>query len=169
MADEKNTKHNTAIYDDILKKAHEFLEEAEKEYGPKIHYAIDAAKDKIADLEEYTVEEVEKIGEYLKRDLQDAARFSGELKDWLSFETTLIENHLLGAFSVMVDHTREQLNQFEAQARQFGEWRTGEITSFGTLICKSCGEVLHFHKSGHIPPCPKCQGSTWRRPNDAED
>ncbi len=163
MTDEKNTKHHPELYDDLLKKAHEFIDEAEKEYAPKIQYAIDSAKDKIAELEEYTVEEVGKVGDYLKRDILDAARFGGEFVDWLKFESALIEDRILEAFAVMVDHTREELDRFKEEAMLYGEWRTGETTGIGTLACRQCGETLHFHKTGQIPPCPKCQGSHWRR------
>ncbi|MCK5669240.1 MAG: hypothetical protein KAI15_09155, partial [Gammaproteobacteria bacterium] len=40
---------------------------------------------------------------------------------------------------------------------------TGEIAGFGTLVCDECGEKLHFHKSGHIPPCPKCHKTSFHR------
>ena len=39
----------------------------------------------------------------------------------------------------------------------------GEITAFGTLQCKSCGEVIHLRGPGRIPPCPRCHGTTYRR------
>ncbi len=40
---------------------------------------------------------------------------------------------------------------------------TGEIIGAGTLVCDQCGEKLHFHKAGKIPPCPKCHGTTFHR------
>lgn len=150
-------------YDSLLHKTRELMEETEKEFAPKVQYALDTAKEKLSALEELTVEETEKLADYLKRDLVDAAEFGGELKDWLQFETALIEDRLLDAFSTMVDHTREELDRIRAEAIRFGEWHTGEITSIGTLQCKQCGELLHFHKSGHIPPCPKCQGTSYKR------
>jgi hypothetical protein len=42
-------------------------------------------------------------------------------------------------------------------------YRTGEITGPGTLVCDNCEERLHFHKAGHIPPCPKCHGVIYHR------
>ncbi|MDH5595020.1 MAG: zinc ribbon-containing protein, partial [Gammaproteobacteria bacterium] len=44
-----------------------------------------------------------------------------------------------------------------------GEWHTGEVVGVGTLRCKACGELLHFHATGHIPPCPKCQKTVFNR------
>jgi hypothetical protein len=33
-------------------------------------------------------------------------------------------------------------------------YKTGEITSAGTLICDQCGGILHFYKAGKYPPAP---------------
>jgi predicted RNA-binding Zn-ribbon protein involved in translation (DUF1610 family) len=63
----------------------------------------------------------------------------------------------------MVDETRETLKGFEQEASRVGEWHTGEVVGIGTFECKSCGEVIHFHKPGHMPPCPKCRSSKYRR------
>ena len=40
---------------------------------------------------------------------------------------------------------------------------TGEVTGAGTLVCDKCGEKLHFHKAGKIPPCPKCHATQFHR------
>lgn len=156
------------FYDDLMKKAHDFLDEADKEFGPKIDYAIAQAKEKMSELEELTSEEVDKLGEYLQRDLVDAAEFSGGLGDWLRFDLDLIEDRILEVFSSMVDQTRLELDRLKQDAIRYGEWHTGEITGIGTLKCKTCGELLHFHQSGHIPPCPKCQGTRYARQSDQD-
>lgn len=151
------------FYDELLKKAHDFLEEADKEFGPRIEYAISRAKEGVSELEELTVEELDELGECLQRDIVDAAEFDGDLREWLQFDVDLIESQVLGWFSTMVDHTRLELDRLRENAIRYGEWHTGEITGIGTLQCKTCGELLHFHKSGHIPPCPKCKGSRFSR------
>jgi predicted RNA-binding Zn-ribbon protein involved in translation (DUF1610 family) len=137
------------------------------EAGKGMQHALDAAMEKASELGELSREEAEKVSEYVKRDLQDAAEFiseSGdELRDWLRFDMAVVENSLLDLFSDMVDHTRDALTRLELRANALGEWHTGEITSIGTLQCKGCGEKLHFHHTGHIPPCPKCHGTAFRR------
>lgn len=125
------------------------------------------AVEKLYELEELSHEELDRISDYLRRDLHDAAQFINvngrELKAWLNFDLELVEDKLLDMFSLLVDKTRVELNQFEQEATLVGEWHTGEITGIGTLECKGCGEHLNFHKPGHIPPCPKCRGSRYRR------
>ena len=63
----------------------------------------------------------------------------------------------------VADQTSQALRGFAEQAREASVYHTGEITAPGVLACTACGETLHFHKTGHIPPCPKCQATTFRR------
>ena len=132
-----------------------------------LKHAIQLAKDKAVDMGELTREEAEKIGDYLVRDLEDAGHYlantDGDLKDWLRFDLELIEARLLEMFALVADKTKLELMQLAERARRAGEYHTGNITSIGTLQCAGCGELLHFHATSHIPPCPKCHGSIFRR------
>jgi rubrerythrin len=154
-------------YEKMLERSKTFLAETGHAIAPKVDLAVESAKEKAAELGELTLGEAEKIAEYLKRDLQDAAEFltdeNNELRDWLRLDVELVEDRILDALSLLVDRTKVDLAEFAEQAQRFGEWHTGEITGPGTLVCKECGEVLHFHKTGHIPPCPKCHATAYRR------
>lgn len=159
-------------YHRMLERVRHRLDEFEHETAPKLQHAIDEARERATELGELTREEAERVGDYLRKDLEDAATFvseSGrELGNWLNFDWNLIERGLADLFARAVDRTRVELEQFSERAAALGEWHTGEVTAMGTLQCKSCGEVLHFHGPGHIPPCPKCHGTTFRRLTDAE-
>ncbi len=89
---ENNNNHTTA-YERMLSRVKEFTGEASEELGPKVHYAIESAKEKAYELGELTREETEKIGEYVKRDITDAADYMSdqrkELSDWLKFDVSL--------------------------------------------------------------------------------
>jgi len=150
-------------YNAMLTRAAEALHHGEA--GAK--QALDKAMQKSSELGELSREEAERVGGYLKRDVSDAARFindSGkELGDWLSFDLAAVEMGLGQLFSSVVDQTRLALTDLELRANALGEWHSGEVVSIGTLQCKSCGEVLHFHHTSHIPPCPKCHGTSYRR------
>ncbi len=134
---------------------------------PGIHDRIEAAKEKAVELGELTAEEAEKIGTYLRRDLRDAAEYMAktgkELREWLSLDLDLIEERLLKMFSVMVDHTMVELDRLAREAWKSEHLLTGEITAMGTLRCADCGKEMHFRATGHIPPCPKCHGTTFTR------
>lgn len=157
-------------YEQMLERSKAFLNKAGLEITPKLDYVIETAKEKASELGELTREEADKIAGYLKRDVEDAAAFladeNSELRDWLRLDIELVEAQIIDALSLLVDQTKVDLADLAEQAQRFGEWRTGEITGPGTLVCKDCGEVLHFHKTGHIPPCPKCKATTYRRAID---
>ena len=157
-------------YKQLLETSKEILDVTKKEATPAVLDAIDKGKEKAAELAELTSEEIDKVSDYVIRDLHDAAEYIAvgerELGDWLRIDALLIEDKFLDAFSHMVDHTKVALDEIAANAKRATEWHTGEITSAGTLVCEKCGEVLHFHNAGHIPPCPKCHATVFNRVED---
>ncbi len=164
---EHNDKQSHA-YDQMLERTKEFIGEASKEAQPHLKKAMEYAKEKAVELGELTREEAEDVAKYLRRDVQDAAKFLGEhgdeIKDWLRLDLLLIETKLLDMFSQVVDKTRLELDRIAMEADAQG-WHTGQTTGIGTLQCLECGEQLHFHKTGRIPPCPKCSHTEFNRIN----
>ena len=160
---------------DVLGEAYELMLErvmadfrkAKEKSAPVLHRLIDEAKEKALELEELTREEAEKVAEYIKRDLADAGEYlaetGGELKDWLGFETELIESSLLDLIMQASDKTTVELLKFKEDLELGPTYHTGEIAGPGTLICDQCGEQLHFRRAGRIPPCPKCHGTSFHR------
>jgi hypothetical protein len=134
-----------------------------------MHKFIDAAGEKAVELEEVSREDAEKLAAYLKRDLNDASSYLSETGrewgDWLGFETTLLEAGFLELLSEAADPTTLELLKLKQDAELASIYRTGEITGPGTLACDKCGEKLHFHKAGKIPPCPKCHATVLHRQN----
>ena len=76
---------------------------------------------------------------------------------------------MLETFSAVADQTSLQLRNWAEQARQASLYRTGEVTGPGALICTACGAEMHMHKTGRIPPCPKCHGTGFKRASEAEE
>ena len=157
-------------YQRMLERVRSAIETAEKDTWPHLHDKIAEAKEKAVELGELTREEAEKLGDYLKRDLTDAAEFmtrtGKELREWLSFDLDVIEDRLMNMFALMVDHTREELQRLAEQARESEYLHTGEMTAMGALRCEDCGKEISFHTPGHIPPCPACQGTRFSRVAD---
>jgi len=131
-----------------------------------LHNTVDTIRDDVVALNKFSDDEIVKLEGYLKRDLIDAARYldhtGKELKDWLGFDLALIKHELWERFSAAADQTTVALDHLKLQAEIVG-YRTGEITGLGRLVCDQCGEKLHFHKPGHIPPCPKCNTTHFHR------
>jgi hypothetical protein len=134
---------------------------------PGIKQAIQQAEEKASELSELGKEEWEKLSDYVKRDIQDAAEILAEngeqLSNWLEFDSKFFESSFSDWVAQVADPTRLELEQLANTARMVGEWHTGEITGVGTLKCQSCGEILHFEDAGHIPPCPKCHHTVFKK------
>ncbi len=155
-------------YERMLEHIRHLGDQAGRHARPALRHLIDAAELKMIELNELTREEAVKIGAFLQRDIEHAAAYLNrpeprELIDWFKFDVGLIESRLLELFTGVADQTRLGLLALERQAQLASEYHTGEITGIGTLCCAACGEALHFHTTRHIPPCPKCRGTNFKR------
>ncbi len=154
-------------YEAMYEQVADDLHRTEDKTGPLIHELIDGAKDKIKDLEEIAEEDAEKLAVWLKRDLDEVTNYVSEteyaLKDWLGFETSLIENAMIHTLLESTDRAKLALLKMKKSIHEPYDYHTGEVAGFGTLICDECGEKLHFHKAGKIPPCPRCHETSFHR------
>lgn len=167
MSDKKNdpVEKMVAAYETMLERVNQFSDKA----GPVLKEGIDQARETAVELGELSREEAEKIAAYLERDMKDAAEFIVEtgqdFKDWFKFDVQLIEAKLFDMFASVADQTSVELRELAERAKRASRLKTGEITGPGTLECVECGEQLHFDKPGHIPPCPKCRATEYKRVN----
>lgn len=166
MSDDTKNKWVEA-YKQMLENAKEWIVEARHETGPVVDESLEKAREKLEDVGEFTKEETEKLSEFLRNDLHSAAEYIAagerELGDWLRLDLLYLEDKTMEAFSQMVDQTKLELDRIKYRADHLGTWRSGEITAPGVLVCDSCGEKLHFENTGHVPPCPKCHGTEFKR------
>ena len=167
-------KSNTGDPFDVLSKAYETMYEnaasslhkLKDRDLPALHKVLDQARDKAVEIDELTESDAVQLTHWLKRDLEHAfsylAESSHEIKDWLGYETSLLESEFFYLLLQTADQTTVELQQFKENA-QHPEYHTGEISGPGTLTCDECGEKLHFYKAGKIPPCPKCHSTIYHR------
>jgi hypothetical protein len=151
----------------MLERVDAMLEAAEKSAIPTLRKSLEQARDKAVELNELTREEAERVSGYVERDMKEAARFLSEtgtdFGNWLKFDLKLIESRMLEMLANVADRTRVELGRLAENARSASYYNTGEITGPGTLVCTGCGKALHFHKTGHIPPCGVCRGTVFKR------
>ncbi len=157
-------------YDRISELAQKILHEKDSKNAKAVAESVHEAKELLLKAGEIPQQHAEDIATSILRDLHDAATSllmeERDLTDWLRLDLLLIEKKALHRFQTLVDFTKVGLSHLKKTLQRLDEWRTGEITTIGTLQCKKCGEILHFHKTGRIPPCPKCQGTTFQRIKD---
>jgi predicted RNA-binding Zn-ribbon protein involved in translation (DUF1610 family) len=75
----------------------------------------------------------------------------------------------MDVLSRVADHTRLEIQQFEHDLEAGPPWNSGEVTGPGTLVCDSCGGIIHFHATGYIPECPECGHTVYHRKTVREE
>ena len=160
-------KRTIAAYNRMMERVKSALDTAEKNTLMNLRQGVEKAAGIAEQLGELTRDEAERIGTYLQRDLHDAGKYLAEsgndMRSWLRFDIELIEDRLLDLFGSVADRTRLEWLELEQRAHDGPDYHSGEITGPGSLLCKACGQEIHFHATGHIPPCPSCHGSQFVR------
>ena len=154
-------------FDHMVENVSKAMHEAEEALAPTIDEMIQSAQILASDIHKLSKEESEKLGEALKRDIHKAHKTLNqqkkELKDWLSFDLTLVEDKFIELIARAADKSWLDFRDFESQSKQGEVYRTGEVCSAGTLCCKSCAQTMNLSKTSHIPPCPKCHHTEFYR------
>ena len=154
-------------YNTMMQRLKTGWHDLEERARPSLEEALETVSEKASELGELSREEAEHVADYLRKDLKEAGEYLAEngkeLKDWLSFELEFAESKAAELLASLANTTRIELDKIAERARMVGEWHTGEITGVGMLKCSQCGEVLHFEKPGHVPPCPKCRGTDYKK------
>ena len=167
MGEKAGTERFVQAYNRMLKHAEQTLNSVVSHSESDLVHALASAKDNAVELGELTREEAEKVHHFVSRDLyavgKHLAEEEREVADWLRLGLLVVEQGLLNRFSNLAQTAKLELKHLEKAKRRFDEWHTGELTTIGTLSCKDCNELIHFQHTGHIPPCPKCHATVFKR------
>lgn len=131
--------------------------------------ALEIAKEKTSSLGGHTQEEINKIADYVMRDVEHVATSptlaeeNDSLSEWLKFDIDLIENFALDAFLDIADKTKVKLAALEMEAKQYHPYKSGEVASPGTFVCDACGKQIAFKSTSLIPECPECNSHSFSR------
>ncbi len=159
MSDQKLPK----AYAGLLKKVRQAKNEGIKigeAYWEKLHQEL-------IDIEHLNAEESKVVVEALQRDLQEAKHVLKDIgkaiSDWLSFDTAVIEDKFEDWIALVADDTEVDWLLLGKQWNEMDTYHTGDLIGIGVLECTNCGQLLHFHAPGHVPPCPHCHGTEFKR------
>jgi len=154
-------------YDVMMKRVEHGLATATAGSETVLAHALYAAHRTAVDLGELTREEADKVHEFVSRDLYNAGQQLAvgerEVADRLRLGTLSVEKALLERFARLAQAAELELRHLDKARRRLAEWHTGEVTGIGVLRCRHCGELLHFERTGRIPPCPRCHASVFER------
>lgn len=152
-------------YDDLMGHLYEAMDDTLHSVAD----AVEIAKEKTSALGGHTQEEINKIADYVMRDVEHIATSTplpdqnNSLSEWLKFDIELIENFALDAFMEIADKTRVKLAALEMEAKLYHPYKSGEVASPGTFVCGACGKQIAFKSTSIIPECPACKGNSFTR------
>jgi len=167
-SDKQNETSLIEAYNQMMARVRDSIDNAEAHAIPTLQKSIEQAKDQAIHLGEISLDEAEEIGDFIKRDINDAAEYlmetSHEFSEWLMLDIDIIEQKVVELFLSVADKTRIELEQLSHIASSIPtQYRSGEITGPGSLICSNCDKMIQFRTTGTIPDCNQCGGNIFKR------
>ncbi len=154
---QNNDQDEVRLYEKFVTRTEELLENGKK----TLDETIKRAGDELITAGNFTKEQAEKVSVFIKRDIQHAVDSADAVKEAVDLHRIAVGAQSI--FSKILSNTAETLSDLAQKSEQQLEFKTGEITSPGSLTCKNCGEVIHMKKTAKIPPCPKCHKTFYRK------
>jgi Zn finger protein HypA/HybF involved in hydrogenase expression len=155
---ENNEKHEVGLYEKLASRTAELLEAGRT----TLDDALKRARQEMTKAGEFSEDQMARVASYVKRDImKDAHRATKAVRD-------AIDPHRVAAgaqsiFSRILTSAADALSDLAKKAEEQLEFKTGEVTSPGTLTCQGCQTDLHMKTIGRIPPCPKCHKTVFRK------
>lgn len=154
-------------YEQMLERAVKDARQRELKTERRLHQLIHDARDKAVELGELTQNEADRVAKYLARDLSDVKVFLNEtgkeIKDWLGFETSLLESEIGNLLLEVADDTTVDLILLKAMSQDEEHYLINQISGPGTLICDGCGEKLKLRRTTKLSACQKCGSDSFHR------
>lgn len=131
-----------------------------------IRQALDDARGQLRHLGEFTADTVDKALASVEREMLATAKHAGARLENLTERS-------VDVFAVWRDRGAQFLSRATAAV---GDWvqqagarlgeqnyHTGDIATGGTLECTHCGSRVELTTAAHVPLCPQCRKSEFRR------
>jgi len=124
--------------------------------------AMEKARQQLTAAGTFSEEQGVNLKRFLERDFtQMAVSMRDEARE--KFNPARVGAGALSSLYGLLSAAGAALTSVAARTQKAISCRSGEITSAGTLTCTSCNEILHFKKTGRVPPCPVCHATEFRK------
>jgi len=155
----------TEQYDKFAARFEELFEASREKGREAMEVSLEKAREQMTALGELTAEQAKTFSEYMKRDMQQTADEMGRLGDEAKerLHPSRVGAGALASLASLLQLGGKTLLELSLKTKQALTYKAGEITSAGTLTCMRCRNTIQFTKTSQIPPCPHCQGITFRK------
>lgn len=152
-------------YDKFAAKSHELFEASREKSREALNVAIEKTREQMTALGELSAEQGKLFQEYMKRDLEQTAEEMRQLGEQAKerLHPSRLGAGALSSLAALLQLGGDALWKMSKQADQALIYKTGELTSAGTLTCMNCLHQMHFSETRHIPPCPTCRKTTFKK------
>jgi isocitrate dehydrogenase len=162
---EQDQKRQASQYDKLADKFIELYLAGRERGREAMVVALDKAEQQLTALGEFSTEQGQELKQYLERDLEqtiaDAQHLGEEARERLN--PARLGAGALASIAKALEATSHALHTLSDKARRQLSYKTGEMTTAGTLTCQACGQQVHLKATGHVPPCPKCKGTSFSK------
>lgn len=153
------------LYDKFAAKSRELYEAGVDKGHDAMQIALEKSREHMTALGELTAEQGRLFEAYMKRDLEQTVgemnRLGEKAKEHL--HPSRVGAGALSSVASMLQYGGDALWRLSKAADQALIYKTGEITSAGTLTCLNCLYEIHMKATDHISPCPKCRQTTFKK------
>jgi len=156
--EKKEEQEEIGLYEKLASRTADLLEEGKKTFDE----ALKKAKEELSAAGDFSREQADRLGEYVRRDLKENAE-KAKAAVIKAVEPQRVAAGVQSAFTRILTTAAETLTELAEKSEKSLEFKTGEITSPGTLTCKDCDAEMHMTKTTRIPPCPKCHKTIFRK------
>lgn len=151
---------------DLLTQKSTKLYLAGKQRGRKaMTAALEKAQQQMTAAGEITAAQGRDLKRYLARDLdqtiKDATRSGKENKQ--RAHPSRLSAGLYSSLATVLNSSGDALHWLGRMTQKKLAYKTGEITSAGTLTCQTCRHKIHLKATKKIPPCSKCSATLFHK------
>ena len=152
-------------YDQLASKFNAIYLSSKERGREAMSVALDKAHEQLTALGTFSADQGAALKTSLARDLDltisVAHHLGEEAKDRL--HPSRLGAGALSSIAAVLELSSNALRKLSDETQESITYKTGEMTSAGTLTCQSCGQKVHLKHTGHVPPCPKCSGTLFQK------
>lgn len=155
----------TARYDRFVELSRELFDKGQDKGREAWEKAMEIARQQLAVAGDFSAEQGEAFKRYLRRDLDQTAlemrQLGAEAQDRLN--PARLGAGALSSLAKLLHAAGGAMLAWSEKAETALEFKTGEVTTAGTLTCVACGQKVHLKSTGVVPPCPSCHKTQYRK------
>ncbi len=164
-ASDAKATQESARYDRFVEMSREFFDKGQEKGREAWEKSMELARQQLAAAGEFSTEQGDAFKDYLRRDLDQTAKdmhqLGAEAKDRLN--PARLGAGALSSLAKMLHAAGGVITAWSEKADAALEYKTGEITTAGTLTCVACGQKVHLKATGVVPPCPSCHATRYHK------